>query len=650
MKLLLIECDDSTADTVARAVKAEWPSVDLKRVYSLEELSAEVMRHDVDVVVTDYDLGCFTGVVAYAIAKAHDDLIPFIFYAATGSDEAIVTAYEMGAHAWVPRGSVQALIVNIRLALCGRLKRQMARETDDRLREYDLVLNHANDAIVRCELNLSVSWMNQAGQKLFGPFRQSDPSRHLSTVLDEQTAFEVISSAAASHSEHEVWETSLTFRNRPPKPSEVVLRMVPVKDGQARTNGWLLLFRDISSEKRLEEKLAQAQRMENAGVVAAGVAHDMNNMLQPILMGVPMLRLRTNDPVIAETLTTFEGSATRCADLAKQILEFASGKTGARSLVTPKAVLRETASIVTHSFPASIQLRFDTAKSVWPVRVQLTQILQVLINLCVNARDAMPAGGDLWLYAENKSVSLADADKNPGPRPGNYVMLTVQDTGSGISPELRERIWEPFFTSKGETKGTGLGLSTALGIVKAHGGYITVQSAVNKGTSFFVYLPAANEPQKESRTDAKTTTRGSGELILVVDDDPAIKTLTSDTLERRGYRCMGANSGHEALEVFHENEASIRLVITDVLMPDLDGTSLIHLLREHHPDLPVIATSGNNDVLQGIEVALKNEEPIQTLAKPYRIEDLTAAVWRAISKPAPQERAAVPGSASAQPR
>ncbi len=350
---------------------------------------------------------------------------------------------------------------------------------------------------------------------------------------------------------------------------------------------------DVTERRQLEAQFLRAQRLESIGAMAGGLAHDLNNILSPILMIAPLLSDTVADPEGREMLGTVQDCAQRGADLVKQLLTFARGAPTARVPLPVRHHLREISRMIRETFPRNIRLQTEVRQELWHVLADATQIHQALMNLCVNARDAMPAGGVLTLAAANVNLDAAFAEVTPHAAVGPYVCMSVTDTGSGIPPENLDRIFDPFFTTKETGKGTGLGLATVLGIVRGHGGFVRVKSRLGQGTMFELYLPASveTEPVRPSRRP-EAPPAAKGELILVVDDEAAVRSVVRRTLERHGYRVVLAAEGSEALALWKERASEIRAVITDLMMPGVEGPALIRALRRSAPQVPILGMTG----------------------------------------------------------
>jgi PAS domain S-box-containing protein len=409
-------------------------------------------------------------------------------------------------------------------------------------------------------------------------------------------------------------------------------RAFPIRDEAGTVTRVVGVAEDITERKKLEEQFLRAQRLESIGMLAAGIAHDLNNVLAPIGLASTLLRDGISKSGDLQLLDTLEKSAARGAGLVRQILGFARGVGGEPRLMQAKHLLHDIAGIAFETFPKSIVVVEDVAADLWPINANPTQIHQVVLNLCVNARDAMPAGGTLRLRGENCTLDGAAANRIAGSRPGAWAVLSVEDTGSGIPPKVLARIWEPFFTTKELDKGTGLGLSTVRGLVETHQGFVTVETEVGRGTTFRVYLPAAESTRVEAGPAAhEPVSRGRGELILLVDDEKLIRETARPVLMQAGYRVITATNGSEAATLFASRAAEIALVITDLDMPHLDGAALIRVVRTFRPTLKVLVISGHPNRDDG---AKPENFASAILTKPFTADQLLHHVHRLLS-PAP---------------
>ncbi len=385
---------------------------------------------------------------------------------------------------------------------------------------------------------------------------------------------------------------------------------------------WILVgvLTDITERKALEDQMLRAQRLESVGRLVGGIAHDLNNILAPVIFGTQMLRDAVNSAEATRTLATMESSAKRGAAIVSQLLSFSRGGVKGHEPVQLNLIVRDMCAIMRETFPKNISARAVHPPEVWTVLGNPTQFHQILMNLCVNACDAMPAGGTLSIELENVQLDGAFAAKVPGVTPGPHVLLSVTDTGVGIAPEVVGKIFDPFFTTKDVGEGTGLGLSTVLGIATSHGGVVQVTSQIGVGTQFRVYLPAVPKSVAPADPDAVAVPSGAGETILFVEDEVAVRGMARRILEKRNYQVVEAADGREALACYAEHDQTIAVVITDLLMPVLDGPSFIRELRRINPSVPVIVTSGN---MEGVSFPPEEKARVQAfLTKPYTADEL----------------------------
>jgi PAS domain S-box-containing protein len=389
---------------------------------------------------------------------------------------------------------------------------------------------------------------------------------------------------------------------------------------------------DITEKKKLELQFLRSQRMESLGTLAGGIAHDLNNILSPIMISIQMLSQEVASDEMRDVLKTLQLCSERGAKLVRQVLSFARGAEGKRVLTDFCKIVEELRAVVIDTFPKNIKFNFIFGAGIPLVAADPTQLHQVLLNLCVNSRDAMPGGGELSIGLSAVNVNEPVAGMNPGTRPEPYVLVTVTDTGDGMPPQVRERIFEPFYTTKEFGKGTGLGLSTVLGIVKSHGGFVNVESVVHKGTTFKVYFPAAKSASsavaKESR-ELKAQD-GDGRWVLLVDDEESIRKILKKTLESRGFQTLSACNGAEALSLYRQHQQKISLVITDISMPVMDGSALIEALTQMSPSVHIIASSGMSAEARIRDTV--NAGRIVFVSKPYSTEVLLGAISSATAR------------------
>ncbi len=370
------------------------------------------------------------------------------------------------------------------------------------------------------------------------------------------------------------------------------------------------------------------QRMESIGTLAGGIAHDLNNVLTPIMLSLQLLKDKYIDEECQKLLDMLDRNTKRGADLIKQVLSFARGVEGERNPLQAKHIITEIEKVAKETFPRNIEIRTDIPRDLWIISGDVTQLHQVIMNLCVNARDAMPSGGTLSITASNFFIDGNYARMHTEAKVGSYIVIAVSDTGTGISPEVLDRIFEPFFTTKEHGKGTGLGLSTALGIVKSHGGFINVYSEIGKGTTFRVYLPAIKTEIKDTGQQKLEMPVGNGEFILVAEDEVSICEITCSTLEAYRYKVLTAENGGQAVALYAENKDKIKIVLMDMMMPVMDGQTSIRAIRKINPEVKIIAVSGLSEKDRLANIAHYTNA---FLPKPYTAEKLLKTVHEVLS-------------------
>jgi len=524
----------------------------------------------------------------------------------------------------IPFGGREAVLVQT-------LDRTEQRRTEERNRQQANLLNLASDAIIVRDLDNRVLFWNHGAVRLYGWTAEEAEGAAATEMYVRERELE----AEVELLKTGAWSGQLRHQNKAGAEVIVNSRWTLVRDDKGLPNSALVINTDVTETRKLESQFLRAQRLESIGTLASGIAHDLNNILSPILMSAGILRREITDPDNAKMLDIIEGSAERGAGIVKQVLTFARGVDGERAQLQAKHLIAELAKIMAQTFPRNIDIQPQFPPDLWTVTGDATQLHQVLLNLCVNARDAMPKGGTLTVSSENLVIDQHFASMNPGAQLGPHVALRVADTGSGMSSETMDKIFDPFFTTKEVGKGTGLGLATVIGIVKSHNGFLTVQSEVGVGTTFSVFLPASREAQESKAMEGveAAITTGNGELILVVDDEAPIREALVRTLSAHGYRAYTAEDGSDALALYFQRRGEISVVLTDVSMAQMDGVSLVRSLRRVDPKAKIIVSSGH---LQKEMMTVLSSLGVKTfLNKPYTADKLLRAV-QATLKDTPQ--------------
>jgi PAS domain S-box-containing protein len=503
------------------------------------------------------------------------------------------------------------------------------KQSEEKIREQAALIDISPDAIMVRDLDCQILFWNKGSEQIYG-WTSAEILGMNSRELLSQKSLPQLETALQTIREKGEWRGEFQKVTKFGQKIQIGSRWKLLRTETGQPHAILTIETDITEQKQLEAQFLRAQRLESLGNLASGIAHDLNNILTPILVIAPMLPL--NLPPLNERsqqlLNVLDENAKRGADLVKQILTFARGIEGERSLLQVKHLIGEVEQVIRSTFPKLITFaRHLPSGDLWLVSANATQLHQVFMNFCVNARDAMPQGGTLNVSVENRVIDETYVQMNLEAKVGSYVAITFEDTGTGISPEHIDRIFEPFFTTKKLGEGTGLGLSTAMGIVKSHSGFMTVSSKVGKGTQFQIFLPAVQATETAPEA-IQESIQGHGELILVVDDEANIRETLKLILENQNYQVLLATDGIEAIATYAKHQSDIKAVLIDLMMPTMDGASAIRALQQFNPQVKVIACSGllTSD-------SLLNPASIKAfLPKPFTADDLLNTLHRVLKE------------------
>ncbi len=493
---------------------------------------------------------------------------------------------------------------------------------EQKILEQAALLNVATDAIFVQDLKNCISFWNKGAENLYGWLEAEAIGKKVRNLVSKDTSGSYLQNQKTVVEDGK-WSGELHQFTKSGQKIIVLSRWTLVRDQTGQPKSILVVNSDITEKKLLEMQFLRAQRLESIGTLASGIAHDLNNALAPVLMIAELLEEKISDPQSQMLLGELKNSANRGTNLVKQVLSFARGIEGQRTALQVKHLLLEIQQIAARTFPKSIKFYTDISSTLWTVLADATQLHQVLMNLVINARDAMPDGGTLSICAENLFIDEHYARMNLDACVGPYIAITISDTGVGMSEEILERIFEPFFTTKEVGKGTGLGLSTVMGIIRSLGGFVKVYSEVNQGSRFKVYLPSV-EGSETQHIESLKVLGGHGELILVIDDEPSIREITKMTLEAHNYKVLVANDGIEALAVYAQHKQEIALVLMDMMMPEMDGLNAVRVLKKMNSQVKIIAVSG---LASSDKVATAMGSGVKAfLPKPYTTQELLKSI------------------------
>lgn len=618
VKVLLVDDDEDdyilTRDWLSEIQGAR---VSLEWVASYDAAMDAIAHNQHDVYLLDYRLGERNGLELLREAVASGCSSPIILLTGQGDHEIDVEAMKAGAADYLEKSQLGAPMLERSIRYAIERKR-----AEQKIREQAALLDVATDAILVRDLENQILFWNKGAERLYGWKALDALGKNASDLWNEENLPE-FKEAQNTLANIGSWQGELHQVTKSGKEIIVESRWTLVRDFEEKPKSILVVNTDITQKKQLEAQFLRAQRMESIGTLASGIAHDLNNVLAPILMTAQLLETQFDVPRSKRLLPILVTNAKRGAALVKQVLSFARGLEGERTIVQVKHLILEIKHIATETFPKSIEIYTDIPQHLWTVSGDATQLHQVLMNLCVNARDAMPQGGTLSISAENLFIDENYARMNLDATVGPYIVITVADTGTGIQPEILDRIFEPFFTTKELGKGTGLGLSTVVGIIKSHGGFVNVYSEVGRGTQFKVYLSAVEAMETQEAEELEMPS-GHGELILVVDDEAAICETTKTSLETYNYKVLTASDGIEAVALYVQHREEISLVLVDMMMPSMDGPTTIRTLQKINPSVKIIAVSG---LTSSDKVAAAASAGVKTfLEKPYTAKELLQTI------------------------
>jgi two-component system, cell cycle sensor histidine kinase and response regulator CckA len=625
IKILVVE--DNPGDVLLLQESfSEIPLVefDLVPVGYLRDALTCLQSERFDVILLDLVLPDSEGLATFTQLYNQAPMTPIVVLTGMADETLAIRALQAGAQDYLVKGQVSSselLLRSIRYAI---ERKRIEAALHQREQEFRTLADNAPDIIARFDQNLRHLYVNVAVEKAIGLSVQDvlgKTDRELGMPEPQVNQWEVALKRVFKTGE----QVTLSLESPTPNGMKYYQsRCVPEFALDGAVTSVLGITRDLTEQKQLETQFLRAQRLESLGTLASGIAHDMNNILAPMLASAQLLPILVPnlDEQSQQLLKIFEDNTRRGTELVKQILTFARGLEGERTPVQVKHILVELAQIIKSTFPKSIEMvRTFSKQDLWVVSANATQLHQVFMNLCVNARDAMPNGGVLSISAENKVIDEIYARMHLDAKAGPYLAITFGDTGTGISPEHLDRIFEPFYTTKPLGKGTGLGLSSAIGIVKNHGGFLTVNSEMSIGTQFQILLPAIGETEILPEEVPKLPL-GQGEYVLVVDDEVSIRETLKITLETQNYKVLTAKDGLEAIASYAQHRNDIKAVLLDLMMPLMDGPTAIQVLQQINPQVKIIACSG-----VATRESLPSNATVQAfLPKPFTSEDLFSAL------------------------
>jgi PAS domain S-box-containing protein len=632
--LLILQIEDNHADAELALLELSSAGFEVSAdvVDTLADVASHLAAKSYDVVLADYRLPGWVGTDALQIVKQHQADIPFILVSGTLGEETAVECVKNGVTDFVLKDHLARLPNAVRRALREKSMSEEHQRAEKALTESEerlrTIVELAPEGIFVISEQGQFLQVNQAACDQLGYTREQLFQLKLSDIVALRFA-QRFANRLRGEAPSGSYESAHIRADGIEVPVELSVAKIMFRGQPA----FLGIARDISNRKRyeeertaLEQQLRQAQKMEAVGKLAGGIAHDFNNILMVIQSYTEMLQdqIPAHDALRRNTQQIMKASA-RAASLTRQMLAFSRKQILSPVVLGLNAAIDDTAKMLKRLIGEDIEFRVNPTESLWTIKADPDQFVQVLMNLCVNARDAMPQGGTLTIATANVTVEECGIGGRPYVLPGDYVRLSVTDSGVGISKALQDQIFEPFFTTKEVGKGTGLGLSTVYGIVKQSDGYLWVDSELGQGACFTIYLPRVKQAIASNiPTEAEAPLRGTMETILVAEDEESLREAVCDYLSCLGYTVLAAGSGSEALSAASEHEGNITLLITDVVMPVMSGRELSQMMESRYPKLKTIFMSGYTDDLvlrHGI-----HQQDATFLQKPFALGTLARKV------------------------
>jgi len=640
LHVLLIEDSEDDALLLLRELRRGGYEPLSRRVETAAAMKAALEEQNWDIIIADYSMPLFSGLGALNLAQARGLDLPFILVSGTVSEEETVAAMKAGAHDYLIKGNLKRLVPAIQRELREAKMRRERRqaETERRVVEARLtsILDTAADAIIGVDGREQIVFFNQGAEQIFD-YDTAEVIGQLLELLMSKGFIEIYrrrssdatATAGVAWRIHEYEGASGKRKDGTKFPAEASVSTFT----QENEAFFTIILRDVTEDRILQEHLQTQDRLATVGQLAAGIAHDFNNVMAVITLYSSTLARYPDHPKREHYLATISSQAQHAANLIGQILDFSRASIMELSRLDLVPFVKEMIRLLKRTLPESIIIKLTVGDGEYLVNADPTRLQQVLMNLAVNARDAMPKGGEMHMSLTQLTLRLRQRPPLPGMGAGAWACLTVSDTGSGVPDDALPHIFEPFFTTKEPGRGTGLGLAQVYGIVKQHGGEISVTSQVDQGTNFTVYLPllGKSEPNEEEAIDKGANSHTGGrETILLVEDNEITRQAIQETLETLGYRVLAAGSGREALALFDEHEKTIDLVLSDMVMPEMSGVEFYQALEARHPNVKVMVATGYPLADEGRE--LLERGVLAWIQKPFSTSDLALKIREVLGK------------------
>lgn len=634
LRVLIVEDSEDDAALLVRELRRAGYEPDHMRVDTLDAMRAALLERIWDVILADFSVPGFGAPQALGLMTALGLDLPFIIVSGSIGEDVAVGMMRAGAQDYVMKGNLTRLTPVLSRELREAEERRERKRAEAALREseerYRELFENANNIIFTLDLSGRFTSVNKAGEQITGYSRERVLTMSILDLIGEDQRERVLQALRSELTAGEEYAAEWQVNAADGKRVALEVNSRPIFEGE-KVVGVQGIARDVTERKRLEAQLRQAQKMESVGTLAGGVAHDFNNILTGIIgfADLGLSDLSIQHPLY-RNLLEIKQLGDRAARLIRQLLAFARRQVLEQRQIALNDVISDLGRLLGRVIGEHIELQLVLAENLPCVNADPAQMEQVLMNLCVNARDAMPAGGRLLI--ETQAITLNDSycHSHPWAKLGEYVLLTVSDSGMGMDRLTQERIFEPFFTTKEPGQGTGLGLAMVYGIVKQHNGLIHVYSEIGRGSSFKIYLPALSTVGEEVDRPTIELPKGGHEMILLAEDDTAVRELIVTILENNGYRVVAAANGQEAIDIFERQPNDFSLILSDAVMPKISGRELYEALHHHRPALKFLFISGYS--INALNEKFILDKRLALLHKPFSPVDLARKVREVLDR------------------
>ncbi|MCX7771275.1 MAG: response regulator [Proteobacteria bacterium] len=618
IKILFVEDIPEDLIIAEETLKRESLNFISENATNLEEFQIKLKEFSPDIIISDYNLPGFNAIDVLNVCKNINPDIPFIVFTASINEEVAVKCLKNGADDYILKNYIKKLPFAVMEAIN---RKRMKIEAERERQILHTIVSHSPVGIVLLDKEQRIIHANEAFAKIFDIKKDEAIGHYCDDFIDKIYDREGKEISLYDYPVRKAYRDKKTLRideycikRKDGREVVFTVSIVPIFYKSDNLSMVIAIFNDITEYKKVFNQLIQAQKLESMGRLVGGIAHDFNNMLNAVLGFADLsLKLIDKENKVYRYIENIYTAGNRAKGLIGQLLSFCRKSVQKLEILNINELIRETKDMIEKIIGEDIKIVYSLEENLLNILADKTQMTQVIINLLTNAREAMPEGGQIYITTKNIKLTEQYYDLHMG----NFVLLSITDTGIGMSKEIMEHIFEPFFTTK--EHGTGLGLATVYGIVKQNNGYIHVYSEVGQGTTFKIYLPSIEEESKDLTLSEETEIAGGNETILIVEDNDEVRTFLCNALEMKGYSLKDFANPLEALQFVKDNDLKIDLLVSDVVMPNMSGIALYEKLREIYKDLKVLFISGYPDLPQR-ERELINKENF--ISKPFTVNEL----------------------------